>query len=52
MFLLLNTHSSFGFGYVQINRKDLTDLKVYAIDVDEADEVFNESSYLLVLLKF
>lgn len=25
---------------VQLNRKDLTNLKVYAIDVDEADEVF------------
>lgn len=24
---------------VQLNRKDLTHLKVYAIDVDEADEV-------------
>ncbi|XP_020204965.2 ribonuclease II, chloroplastic/mitochondrial, partial [Cajanus cajan] len=29
----------FVFYYVQIDRKNLTDLKVYAIDVDEADEL-------------
>lgn len=28
-----------------MNRKDLTHLKVYAIDVDEADEVFGTSSF-------
>ena len=29
-----------------MNRKDLTHLKVYAIDVDEADEVFGTTSFL------
>lgn len=38
----LETHVAtclFGVPCVQLNRKDLTHLKVYAIDVDEADEV-------------
>lgn len=34
------------FHFVQIDRKNLTDLKVYAIDVDEADEV-NSQTFLL-----
>lgn len=29
---------------LQLNRKDLTHLKVYAIDVDEADEVIAAQS--------
>lgn len=38
----LETHVAtclLGVPCVQLNRKDLTYLKVYAIDVDEADEV-------------
>lgn len=38
----LETHVAIcllGVPCVQLNRKDLTHLKVYAIDVDEADEV-------------
>ena len=36
----------FGVSRVHLNRKDLTHLKVYAIDVDEADEVIVTWSFL------
>lgn len=38
------------FYFVQIDRKNLTELKVYAIDVDEADEVNNQNLLLFDLV--
>lgn len=44
MLSYINIRDIFCLLYCQVERKDLTHLKVYAIDVDEADEVhFNLS---------
>jgi len=43
-------HTNLCFYFVQIDRKNLTELKVYAIDVDEADEVNNQNLLLFDLV--